>query len=296
VNIRIERTEEDPGTFQPTAGVRQGCVLSPTLFILMFDCVIRVAMQGIDSFPERTHWPVLGGSLLTLLGYADDLALTAREMAALASRMHKFEDVCARVGMRISTKTKLMHINPLPHPGSADTSRPPPLQLQGFTVDPVDRFTYLGSDVNAALDLATTIQDRLTKAGTVFAQLSRIWTAKHLSMALKAKMYLTLVRPIALYGAETWTLLPSQEHLVDTMEMRWLRQLAKVSLREELHNDEIRRRSQCPTPLSEACRQARLRYYGHLSRLPPSRAPNMVIHREFPGSAAPAGQQLHGWT
>ena len=205
----------------------------------MFDYIIRVAMQDVDRFPERIRWPVLGGSLLTLLGYADDLALTARDMTALVARMKKFDDICTRAGMTISTKTKLMHINPPSEDGSPSATSPHPshtLHLSHFTVDVVDRFTYLGSDVNTHLDLTSTIQDRLDKAGAVFARLSRLWSTSHLSTSIKAKMYHSLVRPVALYGAETWTLLPSMEHLVDATEMRWLRQLARISLRQELHN------------------------------------------------------------
>jgi hypothetical protein len=296
VHIRTERSEDDPGTFRPTAGVRQGCVLSPTLFILMFDYIIRVAMQGVDRFPERTRWPVLGGSLLTLLGYADDLALTARDMVALSNRMRQFDEACARAGMCISTKTKLMHVNTKLASGSTSTTRPSPplLQLSSFFVDPVEHFTYLGSDINSNLDLTSTIHDRLSKAGAAFAMLSRIWTASHLSASIKAQMYLSLVRPIALYGAETWTLLPSMEHLVDVTEMRWLRQLVRVSRQQELTNREIRRRARCPTSLSEACRQARLRYYGHLCRQTADRAPNVAVHGAAPGQRRP-GRPPTSW-
>ena len=68
MRVRTATDEDDPGSFTPTAGVRQGCVLSPTLFILLFDYVIRVAMKGIDQFPERTSWPTLVGCILALLG------------------------------------------------------------------------------------------------------------------------------------------------------------------------------------------------------------------------------------
>ena len=65
-------------------------------------------------------------------------------------------------------------------------------------------FTYL-------LDIAGTGHDHLAKAASVFAQLKRVWTAECLLLKLKTMMYNTLVRPVAPYGAETWTLIPSHE-------------------------------------------------------------------------------------
>ena len=97
-------------------------------------------------------------------------------------------------------------------------------------------------------------------------------------------LYLSIVRPLALYGPETWTLLPSFEEVVDVQEMQWLRQYANISLlKHHLTNGEVRRRAHCPVPISEACRQARLRYYGHLCPLPRSRIPLIALLKDAPG-------------
>ena len=62
-----------------------------------------------------------------------------------------------------------------------------------------------------------------------------------MSVNVKAMLYLSLVRPLALYGAETWTLLPSFEEVVDVQEMHWLRQSANISLLQHLTNGGILR-------------------------------------------------------
>ena len=278
VKIRTHPSEPEQPTFTPTAGVRQGCVLSPTLFILMFDYVVRVALKGMDTFPERTHWPVLGGALLAILGYADDLALIARHLPALESRMHTLQTTCTRAGLILSDKTKIMS-----HPGSESIPPTTPLQLSGLTVEVVSKFKYLGAEVTATMMTESTIRARLAKASTAFALLSSIWRTSHLPTRIKSLMYKTLVRPIALYGAETWAFPEGLESLLDSADMAWLRQIAGVSRIQKIRNDTVRQRAQCLVSLSEACRQYRLRYYGHTCRLPSHRAPNIALHRDAPG-------------
>ena len=134
--------------------------------------------------------------------------------------MLRIEDVCTCAGMSISTKPKVMHIN------VASGTPPTPLQLHSLNVEPVALFTYLWSEVNPTQDLSATIHARLRKADIVFAMFRRIWTSWGLSTSIKATFH-SLVRPAALYGAETWSLVPSQEHLVDTHDMEWIRQIPK---------------------------------------------------------------------
>ena len=242
----------------------------------MFEYIIRITMQGIEHWPERCNWPVMGNTLLPLLGYADDVALIARQLPALRARLLRMEEVSSRAGMCLSTKTKIMYIHPNP------STSPSAIQLRDLTVEPVASFIYLGSEVNSSLNLNAAIRDRLAKAGAVFGMLRRIWSGS-LPMRVKTRMYMTLVRPIALYGAEAWTLLPAQERTIDASEMKWIRQMLGVHLLEHVPNTDLRARARCPVSLSEVCRQYRLRYYGHLCRVPFRRTPKIALLQRPPG-------------
>ena len=69
-----------------------------------------------------------------------------------------------------------------------------------------------------------------------------------------------------MYGAEAWTLTRKEEELLERTEMRMLRWILGVSLRDRRRNEDIRE------VLGVACitdkvREARMRWYGHVLRM-----------------------------
>ena len=61
-----------------------------------------------------------------------------------------------------------------------------------------------------------------------------------MSPKLKIKIYKTVLRPVLLYGSETWAHKKDEERLLEKTEMRMLRRIPKISLSERLRNEEIR--------------------------------------------------------
>ena len=83
---------------------------------------------------------------------------------------------------------------------------------------------------------------------------------------LKVKIYCTVVRPVLIYGSETWALRRKEEAKLERTEMRMLRWIMGISLRERLENDEIRRRAGV-MKITEVIRESRLRWFGHVLRM-----------------------------
>jgi len=88
---------------------------------------------------------------------------------------------------------------------------------------------------------------------------------RRMPVAVKGKVYRTIVRPVLIYGSETWTLKRREEERLDRTEMRMLRWILGLMLRNKKRNDDIRR------ILGVACitnkvREARLRWFGHVQR------------------------------
>ena len=66
-------------------------------------------------------------------------------------------------------------------------------------------------------------------------------------------------------GSETWALRKSEEQQLDRTEMRMLRWMLGISLRERRRNDDIRAEAGV-VAISEKIREARMRWFGHIMR------------------------------
>ena len=97
-----------------------------------------------------------------------------------------------------------------------------------------------------------------------FRELSGILTSK-VALRLKGKVYGACVRSSMIYGSETWTVNAEQEVKLERAEMRMVRWMCGVSLREKKTNAELRE-SMGIEKISDVMRCSRLRWMGHVLR------------------------------
>ena len=118
--------------FQTTAGVRQGCLLSPTLFNIFLERIVT------DALEEHKGTVSIGSRTITNLRFADGidgLAGEEEELAQLVERLDKASTAC---GMEIGAeKTKLMTNNT----SGIHTEN----KVNGQKLETVTSFKYLGS-------------------------------------------------------------------------------------------------------------------------------------------------------
>ena len=113
--------------FQIGKGVHKGCTLSPRLFNLYAEYIMRNA--GLDKAQARIK---IAGRNINNLRYADDTTLMAESEEDLKSLLTKMKEESAKVGLKLNIqKTKIMASGPV-------TS----WQIDGKTVETVADFIY----------------------------------------------------------------------------------------------------------------------------------------------------------
>ncbi|XP_043943589.1 uncharacterized protein LOC122815288, partial [Protopterus annectens] len=119
-------------SFQVKTGVRQGCLLSPFLFLLVIDWIMKKSTAGQKNGIQWTLW-----NQLEDLDYADDLALISHSQQQMQNKTNLVAVTALEVGLNINNlKTKILKLN------STNTN---PITLQGKPLEEVQSFTYLGS-------------------------------------------------------------------------------------------------------------------------------------------------------
>ncbi|XP_047480601.1 uncharacterized protein LOC125033262 [Penaeus chinensis] len=83
------------------------------------------------------------------------------------------------------------------------------------------------------------VKGRVKAAWAKWREVSAVMCDKKLPAKLKSKMYKTVIRPVLLYGAETWALRKKEESLLQRTEIRMLRWMLEISLREQKTNEEV---------------------------------------------------------
>src|SRR5574339_2033 len=163
--------------FQIGKGVHQGCILSPCLFILYAEYIMRNA--GLE---ETQAGIKIAGRNSNNLRYADDTTIMAESEEELKSVLMKVKVESEKVGLQLNIqKTKIMAFGPI-------TS----WEIDGATVETVSDFIFLGSKITADGDCNHEIKRCLLLGRKVMTNLDSILKSRDITLPTKVR----LVKPM----------------------------------------------------------------------------------------------------
>ena len=284
--------------FPVSSGVKQGCVLAPTLFGIFFSMLLQYAFADCEDgvyvrtrhdgklfnvarlrAKTKTH-EVLIRDLL----FADDAALTSHSEEGLQHLVDNLSTACKEFGLTISLKkTNIM---------AQGVDSPPTITIGDTQLEAVEAFTYLGSTVTSTVSLDAEISSRIAKAAGVMAKLNkRVWSNSLLSERTKVLVYQACVLSTLLYGSESWTVYARQERRLNSFHLRSLRRLLHIRWQDRVPNTDLLQRAGL-MGIPSMLMQRRLRWLGHVHRMEPDRLPREILYGELRDSTRKVGRPL----
>ena len=213
---RVQNDGEFSDPFPVTNGAKQGCVLTPSLFSMLFFAMLTVAFQDGDNgkpFMYRFDGKLfnlrrlqakskLQTEMLDEFLFADDMAKGAPKEEKMQNGVDQVSDSCDSYDLTISIKKTEVVYQPAP----GKPYKEPTITVKGQRLQVVDKFTYLGSTFSKVVHIDDEVNARITKASVSFGRLrGSVWDRKGIRLDTKLKVYKAVVLPTLLYSCETRT-------------------------------------------------------------------------------------------
>ena len=244
--------QDSATTISITRGVRQGCILSPTLYNIY-------AEEAFKDFGKNKGIKI-GERTMNRIMYADDTAILSDSKEELKELIEELSERGREYGLTVNfSKTKIMKVS---RTGENETS----LFIEGKEIKSVQSFDYLGVLFQNNNKEGSEVRRRIGIAKQAFWH-NKTLLRSDLSLKIKRKIIETMIYPIVRYGSELWPDTVKIRKEIDAFEHWALRRVLKISWTERVSNEEVRRKMGMLGPvLGTKIKERRFRFLGHVLR------------------------------
>lgn len=180
--------------FSVNSGVKQGCKMSPSLFAIYINDLV----YEINSLKCGVN---VENMMVSLLLYADDIALIAQDESSLQRMLNCVDIWCKRWKLFVNRdKTKIVHFR---NPSVASTNFK--FSCGEICIDVDTKYKYLGFWFSEFLDLRLAVRELCKAAGRALSALyTKFLICGGMHYDVYTKLYQSLVEPVLYYGASIW--------------------------------------------------------------------------------------------
>ena len=213
--FRIKIPEGTSDEFSQDIGIRQGCPLSPYLYIIATSCQMTDLLKDLRNTEIQ---PPTGATYPVLL-FADDTLLITEKAAHMEQLLGLIIEHSTPYNLTLNKgKCQLLVTNDV----GSRVNFP-----DGTAVTRQEQIKYLGATFNASLDVSTIVRQKTVEATATMRTLAPLWSDSHIPTPWKLVVYNAVIRSRVFYTLETLELTPGQQRILDTLYFRGLRRILK---------------------------------------------------------------------
>ena len=188
--------------------------------------------------------------------YADDTTPIAETKNDLIAIMERVKLASEKAGLYLNVgKTKVMM-----------TEDQGEMVVDGKHIEVVSHFIFLGSLITKDGFCEKDIRRRLAICRSVMGGLTKILKVRGITLRTKTRLVKSLVFPIVLYGAESWTMRKLERKMIDDFELWCWRRLLRVTWIDRKTNIWVIDNIKPEWMLESRIVKASLCYFGHVIR------------------------------
>ena len=196
VRCSVDINHDLTGWFDVNSGVKQGCILSPTLFAMYIDDLV-------DQLKAASAGVICGENMVSSLLYADDIVLLAPNEESLQKQIREVEEWCRgwRMSLNIA-KTKVIHFRKKLRSKQRSEFK---FLFNSEEIEYAGEYKYLGLTLTEHLDWGSAIEEIHRKANRALALLNhRARRCGGFHFNTYSMLFKQLVQPIIMCNASIW--------------------------------------------------------------------------------------------
>lgn len=279
------------GKFMMNKGIKQGDSLSPLLFVIVMDKLVKNIKRRTNHLKTIVGYTHLTPVKIEGLLYADDVVLIADNLRKMQRLIDVWTEEMEKMKLEINiNKCKTMKIGHQEQVIGDETR----VYCKGQSLEMVSAYEYLGTIISNDGKLDLEIANRTKKTSRIYYAINNtILGKREISQETKLHVYNAITVPTLLYASETWVTNRKHESAINAAEMKQLRKIAGKTKLDRERSENIRNVLR-QEPIEKKIEKRKLNWYGHITRMDENRLVKKVTEAKRQGKRR-RGRPRKGW-